>query len=639
MGHRCPVAVWPSVIIRQRRRCHERAPDAGGGHGRGSGSPRRMIGAGSAHRRMSRVWRLLIGLQVSLLVFALVAPAGTMAADPSDPPASPPPSEEPSAPPPPDPSPTAEPSAEPTAEPPGTPGRADPGADLRTDCRAHARAHRGADPGPDARADESLHRHVRDRRFRRQPGRRDRRGRSDLHGHDRGPSHACRERGSQRRRCAQCGFSRVARVEPDRSRATEADPSDPGYASTSGRCRRSAGRTSTAPSPRRRARTSPCSTPASTPRTPDLAGKLVAGRPCSTAPPRRRPERPRHRDGRHHRGRDRQRQGHRRRRLRGRHGHAGQRARRRRHRPGQRHHRGRRLGADHGADVILMSFSQPGLLGRAAGRGRLRLGHGVVLVAATGNDGSSPPTFPAGDRGSSASRPPTRPTRSHASSNYGADTFLAAPGVGHRHDWPPAAARRRSPARRPRRRVVAGAAALLRAADPAASNGVIVGRLARTADAAGTAAETGNGRLNLARAVADTSTDSVEPAGAAPVGDGGPFVGPYVAAGSGVVAVTVRDAVTNALISGANVTCTSNCTGARELGYDECLRRCAIHRELLWQLKLCDVGGHGRRIQHELRVRGCRQLEQRRQPRDADDPAQFCKRYPGRHATREQHCE
>ena len=41
-----------------------------------------MIGAGSAHRRMSRVWRLLIGLQVSLLVFALVAPAGTMAADP-----------------------------------------------------------------------------------------------------------------------------------------------------------------------------------------------------------------------------------------------------------------------------------------------------------------------------------------------------------------------------------------------------------------------------------------------------------------------------------------------------------------------------------------------------------------------------
>ncbi len=43
-------------------------------------------------------------------------------------------------------------------------------------------------------------------------------------------------------------------------------------------------------------------------------------------------------------------------------------------------------------------------------------------------------------------------------------------------------------------------------------------------------AETGNGRLNLARALGDTATDSVKPAGAAPVGDGGPFVGPYDAA-------------------------------------------------------------------------------------------------------------
>ena len=48
---------------------------------------------------------------------------------------------------------------------------------------------------------------------------------------------------------------------------------------------------------------------------------------------------------------------------------------------------------------------------------------------------------------------------------------------------------------------VSAAAALLRAADPSASNGVIVGRLARNADAAGTADQTGNGRLNLARAI------------------------------------------------------------------------------------------------------------------------------------------
>ena len=66
---------------------------------------------------------------------------------------------------------------------------------------------------------------------------------------------------------------------------------------------------------------------------------------------------------------------------------------------------------------------------------------------------------------------------------------------------------------------VAAAAALLRANDPSATNGVIVGRLARTADAAGTVDQTGNGRLNLERAIADTGTDSVQPAGAAPVGE------------------------------------------------------------------------------------------------------------------------
>jgi hypothetical protein len=115
------------------------------------------------------------------------------------------------------------------------------------------------------------------------------------------------------------------------------------------------------------------------------------------------------------------------------------------------------------------------------------------------------------------------------SSNYGNDTFLAAPGEGIETtsasggyatiSGTSAAAAG-----------VAGAAALMIAAAPGASNGVIVGRLARNADAAGTSDQTGNGRLNLARAIADTDTTSIEPAGAPPVGDGGPYVGPYVVA-------------------------------------------------------------------------------------------------------------
>src|SRR5207245_6187110 len=79
--------------------------------------------------------------------------------------------------------------------------------------------------------------------------------------------------------------------------------------------------------------------------------------------------------------------------------------------------------------------------------------------------------------------------------------------------------------------IVAGAAAFIRAVDPTLTNGVIVGRLARIADPAGTQDQTGNGRINMARALADTGIDFIQPAGAAPGGGGGPFVGPDRAAG------------------------------------------------------------------------------------------------------------
>src|SRR5262249_3229193 len=101
--------------------------------------------------------------------------------------------------------------------------------------------------------------------------------------------------------------------------------------------------------------------------------------------------------------------------------------------------------------------------------------------------------------------------------------------------------------------IVAGVAAFIKAAadplDPP-SNGVIVGRLARTADPAGTQEQTGNGRINMARALADTEAAFVQPEGTPPGGSGGPFIGPYIAAartlnvtfsgtGGGSVAVTV----------------------------------------------------------------------------------------------------
>ena len=59
-------------------------------------------------------------------------------------------------------------------------------------------------------------------------------------------------------------------------------------------------------------------------------------------------------------------------------------------------------------------------------------------------------------------------------------------------------------------------------------------RLAANADEVGAVDQTGNGRLNVARALNDSGSESVQPAGAAPVGSGGPFVGPYVIAATTV---------------------------------------------------------------------------------------------------------
>jgi hypothetical protein len=184
--------------------------------------------------------------------------------------------------------------------------------------------------------------------------------------------------------------------------------------------------------------------------------------------------------------------------------------------------------ADNGADVILMSFSNPGYSPALQDAVDYAWSQGAVIVAATGNDAVSTPTFPAGDAGVIGVAGTDENDALVSSSNYGQDTFLAAPGVGIAADAPSgdvASVSGTSAAAA----IVAGAAALLKA-NGAGSNGVIVGRLARTADPAGTTDQTGNGRLNLERAIADDSTDAVKPNGAAPVGGGGPVVGPYTIA-------------------------------------------------------------------------------------------------------------
>ena len=208
---------------------------------------------------------------------------------------------------------------------------------------------------------------------------------------------------------------------------------------------------------------------------------------------------------------------------------------------------------DHGADVINLSFSNPGFSAALQAAVDYAWGRDVVVVAATGNDGSSAPTYPAGDRGVIGVSNTDRSDSLHATSNRGAATFLGAPGTSIstlRAGGGTTSVTGTSASASE----VSAAAALLRAIDPDASNGTIVGRLARSAAPAGTRAETGNGRLDLARAVRDRGTNAVQPEGVP--GAGGPFVGPYVAAAATVQATTTLDGSTGTInvAPGASIT-------------------------------------------------------------------------------------
>src|SRR5439155_7710073 len=140
--------------------------------------------------------------------------------------------------------------------------------------------------------------------------------------------------------------------------------------------------------------------------------------------------------------------------------------------------------ADHGADVILMGFSNPGFSQALQDAVSYAWSKGAVLVAATGNDGVSTPTYPAGDAQVVGISATDQNDALWGSSNSGADTFIAAPGVGITAD-DPAGGTTSVSGTSASAAIVAATAALLKANDAGASNAVITGRLARHADAAG----------------------------------------------------------------------------------------------------------------------------------------------------------
>src|SRR5204863_2828155 len=85
--------------------------------------------------------------------------------------------------------------------------------------------------------------------------------------------------------------------------------------------------------------------------------------------------------------------------------------------------------ADHGADVALMSFSNPGYSQALQDAVDYAWSHSVVVVAATGNDGVSTPTYPAGDEKVVGVAATDTSDALWSGSNFGDDTFISAPGV------------------------------------------------------------------------------------------------------------------------------------------------------------------------------------------------------------------
>ncbi len=199
--------------------------------------------------------------------------------------------------------------------------------------------------------------------------------------------------------------------------------------------------------------------------------------------------------------------------------------------------------ANHGANVILLSLDGAGYSSALQRAVSFAWSKGAVVVAATGNGGSPSATFPAGDAKVVGVSATDRNDHLWAGSNFGSDTFLAAPGV-EVPAYAPGGSTRLVAGTSASAASVAGAASLLMAAYPRLSNAAVVGRLAATAARVGTRRQTGNGRLDLARAVSARNTTPLVPRGVRGRAAGGVSGGPYRAATalSGVTIGATRSA-------------------------------------------------------------------------------------------------
>jgi hypothetical protein len=215
---------------------------------------------------------------------------------------------------------------------------------------------------------------------------------------------------------------------------------------------------------------------------------------------------------------------------------------------------------DHNASVILMAFSKPGFSANLQDAIDYAWSRGVVLVAAAGNDASNTATFPAGDQSVIGVSATDQNDVLASTSNFGPSIFMAAPGVdivstyknGGYVAWSGSSAS-------------AAFVAGLRGAH--ARRGSIAderrGRRktceeCRSCRNAGRDRERKTAVGSRARGFLDGRSTA---GGAPPVGDGGPFVGPYRIAARGISFTYLGTAGSSVTISASTGAITYATTG------------------------------------------------------------------------------